>query len=162
VGVDASIDGLRQVSMRAARGGLTNLLYVRSGVEALPGELRGVADRVTAILPWGSLLAALACPVVPVLRGVRGVCQPEAVLTVVFGIDPERDRAEAHRLGLPELNDAFLSGDLAAGYAAAGFAIDRVRGLAATELTRWPSSWARRLAFGGESRRVFEITAVAR
>jgi 16S rRNA (adenine(1408)-N(1))-methyltransferase len=162
VGLDASASGMRQVSMRAARGGLTNLFYVRAGVEALPRELGGVADRVTAILPWGSLLAALARPVVPVLRDVRALCQPAAVLTVVFALDPERDRAEAHRLGLPELNDASLSGDLATGYAAAGFAIDRVRVLAARELTRWPSSWARRLAFGGESRRVFEITAVAR
>jgi len=162
VGVDASVDGLRQVSMRAARQGLSNVLYVRSGVERLPFELQGVADRVTAILPWGSLLAALVRPVVPVLCGVRELCQASAVLTVVFGIDPVRDRAEARRLGLPELNDTFVGGELAAGYAAAGFALESVRSLNATQLTRWPSSWARRLARGGEARRVFEITAAAR
>jgi 16S rRNA (adenine(1408)-N(1))-methyltransferase len=160
--VDASADGLRQVSARAAHQGLANVLYVRSAVEALPIELQGVADRVTAILPWGSLLAALARPAVPVLRGVRGLCQPGAVLTVVLGIDRERDRAEADRLGLPELDEAYLEGDLATGYAAASFAIETVRGLAAPELARWPSSWARRLAFGGEKRRVFQISARAR
>src|SRR5262245_14222374 len=107
---------MRQMSMRAARAGLVNVLYVRSGVEALPGELRGVADRVTAILPWGSLLAALARPVVPVLRGVRSLCREQAVLTVVFGIDPARDRAEAQRLGLPDFGDTHFAGELVAGY----------------------------------------------
>lgn len=141
---------------------LGNVLYVRSGVEALPCELRGRADRVTAILPWGSLLGALARPVVPVVRGVRDLCRPGALLTVVFGIDPARDLYEAQRLGLPELSDAHFAGELATGYAAAGFHVGTVRPLAAAELSRWPSSWARRLAFGGEARRVFEIEARAR
>ena len=156
VGIDASAAGLRELSNRAARAGLANLLYVRAAVEALPPELIGVADRVTVILPWGSLLAAVAAPRVPLLRQVRALCQPAATLAVVLGIDPVRDQAEARRLGLPSLTDDHLRGPLVEGYAAAGFRVRSLRPLSADQLRRWPSSWAGRLA-QGRDRAVFEI-----
>jgi 16S rRNA (adenine(1408)-N(1))-methyltransferase len=148
------------VSTRAARAGLTNVIYVRASIEDPPAELFGVADQVTAILPWGSLLAALARPVVPRLENVRRLCAPGATLTVVLGVDAERDRAEALRLGFPALTAAHFEGAFAAGYAAAGFTVTSVRALTSEDLARWPSSWARRLAFG-RPRPVFQIEARA-
>jgi 16S rRNA (adenine(1408)-N(1))-methyltransferase len=135
-------------------------VYVRAAVEALPPELAGVADRVTVILPWGSLLAAVAGPRVPLLRQVRALCQPAATLTVVLAVDPARDAAEARRLDLPPLDESHLRGAVAEGYAAAGLAVASVRSLSAGRLGRWPSSWARRLAHG-QGRVVFEIEARA-
>jgi len=154
------VAGLRDISTRAARAGLTNLIYVRASIEELPAELTGVADQVTAILPWGSLLAAFARPVVPLLQDVRRLCAPGAALTVVLGVDPQRDRAEVLRLGLPVLDAAHFAGALASGYAEAGFAVTSVRALASEELARWASSWAKRLAFG-HPRPVFQIEARA-
>jgi len=158
IGLDASAAGLREVSTRAARAGLTNLIYVRAAVEGLPPELAGVADRMTAILPWGSLLAALARPVVPVLRNVRSLCLPGATLTVVLGVDPDRDRAEALRLDLPALDERHFEGAFTEGYAAGGFTVTSVRPIGAEQLARWPSSWAKRLAFG-RPRPAFQIEA---
>ena len=134
--------------------------YVRASIEELPAELTGVADQVTAILPWGSLLAAFARPVVPLLQDVRRLCAPGAALTVVLGVDPQRDRAEVLRLGLPVLDVAHFAGALASGYAEAGFVVTSVRALAPEELARWASSWAKRLAFG-HPRPVFQIEARA-
>ena len=152
--------GLRDISTRAARAGLTNLIFVRASIEDLPAELAGVADQVTVILPWGSLLAAFARPVVPLLHNVRRLCAPEAALTVVLGVDPQRDRAEVLRLGLPALDAAHFAGALTAGYADAGFTVTSVRALASEDLARWASSWAKRLAFG-RPRPVFQIEARA-
>jgi hypothetical protein len=146
------------VSSRAARGGQSNLIYLRAAIEEPLPALAGVADCVTAILPWGSLLATLARPVVPLLANVRSLCAPAAALTVVLGIDPDRDRAEAVRLGLPALDAAHFDGALTAGYAAAGFAVTSVRLLSAEQLAAWPSSWAKRLAFG-RPRPVFQVEA---
>jgi 16S rRNA (adenine(1408)-N(1))-methyltransferase len=160
VGLDASVAGLRDISNRAARAGLTNLVYVRASIEDPPAELAGVADQVTAILPWGTLLAAFARPVVPLLQNVRRLCVPGAALTVVLGVDPERDRAEVLRLGLPVLDTAHPARALAAGYADGGFDVTSVRALTSEDLARWPSSWAKRLAFG-RPRRVFQIEARA-
>lgn len=148
------------MSTRAARAGLSNLIYVRASIEDLPLELAGIADQVTAILPWGSLLAAFARPVVPLLQDVRRLCAPAAALTVVLGVDPERDQAEALRLGLPALTPAHFAGALPTGYAEAGFVVTRVRALTSEDLARWASSWAKRLAYG-RPRHVFQIEARA-
>ena len=158
--MDANVAALRELSGRAARDGPSNALYVRAPVEDLPCELAGVADRVTVVLPWGSLLAAVARPFLPCLRSIRGLCQPQARLTVVLGIDPVRDQAEAHRLGLPALDAAHLEGPLRAGYAEAGFALRSVSPLAPAPLAEWPSTWARKLAHG-HARSVFRIDAWA-
>ena len=160
VGVDASVAALRAVSERAGRARLENLLYVRAAVEALPRELSGVADRVTVVLPWGSLLATVARPWVATLRAVRGLCRPGATMTVILAVDGERDRAELHRLGVPPLDGAHLDGPLRAGYAAAGFEVARAGRLPAGELRRWPSTWARRLGHA-RARSVLAIEARA-
>ena len=160
IGVDANAAALRELSGRAARDGPSNTLYVRAAVEALPHELAGVADRITIVLPWGSLLAAVARPQVPWLRGIRALGRPQARLTVVMGIDPIRDRAEADRLGLPALEAAHLDGPLRAGYAEAGFTVRSVRPVAPAQLAEWPSTWAKKLAHG-HARSVFRIEASA-
>jgi 16S rRNA (adenine(1408)-N(1))-methyltransferase len=161
IGVDANARGLREVSGRAIRDRVQNLLFVRSAVETLPPELTGSADRVTVVLPWGSLLAAVARPVLPVLRGIRRLCQPRASVTVVLALDPERDRAEHARIGLPLLDLAYLRGELADRYAMAGFVPFAVRRVSAEELAEWPSTWCKRLAHG-RPRSVFQIEAIAR
>jgi hypothetical protein len=161
IGVDANAAALRELSGRAFRARTPNLLYVRAAVEAPPPELSGVADRVTVVLPWGSLLAAVARPSPEALLRIRGLCRPGAALTLVLGVDAARDRAEAIRLGLPALDEAHLRGPLSAAYAAAGFAVESVAPLASSQLARWPSTWARRLAHG-HARPVFQIEARAR
>jgi 16S rRNA (adenine(1408)-N(1))-methyltransferase len=161
VGLDASAAGLREYSSRAARAGLQNVLYVRAAVESLPRELEGIADRLTIVLPWGSLLAAVARPSLPLLQKIAALCRPGAALTVVLGVDPSRDASEAARLGLPALDRAHLHGPLTAAYAAAGMKITASRALAPHELAAWPSTWAKTLAHG-RPRPVFQIDATFR
>jgi hypothetical protein len=158
--VDANAAALQQRSGRAARAGRTNLLYVRAAVEELPSELLGVADRITVVLPWGSLLTAVAHTASPLLAGIHGLARPGARLTVVLALDPQRDRAELLRLGLPAPDAAFLDGPLAEAYAAAGFAASAIRSLTPAQLADWPSTWAGRLAHGG-GRSAFQIDARA-
>ena len=115
---------------------------------------------MSVVLPWGSLLAAVARPSPAALRGIRALCQPGASLTIVLGFDPVRDRAELSRLGLASLPEAPLASRIAEGYAAAGFALESVRPLVHDELARWPSTWARRLAHA-QGRRLFQVVATA-
>ena len=156
--MDANAAALRERSGRAARARQGNVLYVRAAIENPPPELTGVADRITVILPWGSLLTAVAHPASPLLRCVHGLAQPGARLTVVLALDPQRDRTELRRLELPTLDAAFLEGPLARAYAAAGFGVTSVRPLTPAQLAAWPSTWARRLAHGQE-RSAFRIDA---
>jgi hypothetical protein len=158
VGIDVNVAGLRPRSGRAARERLLNVIYVRASVEDPPNELAGVADRVTVVLPWGSLLAAVIRPSVEALAGIRALCQPGATVSVVVSV-AGRDRREADRLGVPPLDGRHLD-DLAAGYAAAGFVVTFVRPLDLDQLAAWPSTWARRLAYG-QPRPVFQLDARA-
>jgi 16S rRNA (adenine(1408)-N(1))-methyltransferase len=80
LGIDASADGLRDVSHRAARmparGGLANVRYILASVEAIPAALHRVADEAWVVYPWGSLLRAVVVPDPAVLRGIAGVLKP--------------------------------------------------------------------------------------
>ena len=78
----------------------------------------------------------------------------------MLGVDPARDRSEVARLGLPSLDLPYLEGPLRAAYAASGFAIERGRVLSPDALAAWPSTWARRLAFG-QPRSTFQVEARA-
>lgn len=135
-------------------------MYVRAAVEALPPELEGIADRVSVVLPWGSLLRAVALPEPALLGAIRGLCQPGAELAVVLAIDPVRDRAELDRLGLALGETVDWRARLAEPYAAAGFELRTGRALDRGGLLAWPSTWAKRLAHG-QPRAAVELRARA-
>jgi hypothetical protein len=151
---------MRELSRRALREPVPNLLYVRAAAERLPAELAGTADRLTVVLPWGSLLRAVAGPDPAVLANVRSLCRPEARLTVVLGSDPVRDRAELLRLGLASLEPGALAGRLGPPYRENGFRLRYLRPVDGARLASWPTRWATRLA-RGPARRFIELEAVA-
>lgn len=132
IGIDANLDGARHVARRARRrrewGGAPNLVLVRSPAEALPVELRGVADEVYVQYPWGSLLRAVCGGDPDALAATAGLLRPGGRLHVL-------------------INTSALEGpppDLVAAYAAAGLRIIR-REVAAI---RHRSTWAGRLGQG--------------
>jgi 16S rRNA (adenine(1408)-N(1))-methyltransferase len=133
VGVDANAENMGDASRRALRGGLTNALFVQAAAEALPEELFGLASSLTVLLPWGSLLRAVAAGEVD---GLARLCREGASLVVVFSdVEPEEG--------------------LIARYAAAGFHVS-VRTISNREVGALGTSWAGRLGHG-RPRRFFEI-----
>jgi hypothetical protein len=150
---------MRELSQRALRERVPNLLYVRAAVEQLPAELAGTADRLTVVLPWGSLLRAVALPDPAVLANVRSLCRPDARVTVLLGSDPVRDRAELLRVGT-SLEPEALAGRLGEPYRVAGFRLRSARPVDGERLASWPTRWTTRLA-RGEGRRFVELEAAA-
>ena len=104
IGVDATAEGLRDASRRlaakASRGGLPNSLLGRLSLADAPGELAGLADSLTVLLPWGSLLAAVARPNEAALRSLRALCKAGAQVRVLFGYGVEPEGAAALRAAL--------------------------------------------------------------
>jgi 16S rRNA (adenine(1408)-N(1))-methyltransferase len=149
VGIDTVADALVERSRRAAakpaKGGLPNVLYVVASAEELPAELDAVASHLSIVLPWGSLLRAVALPDTATLCGLRRLCHDGATFEFVFSHDPERDPAEARRLGLPPGSPV---GRLPGPYQAAGFEIACSERVSMTELRALPSTWAKRLGYG--------------
>ncbi|MFI4938219.1 MAG: class I SAM-dependent methyltransferase [Candidatus Berkiellales bacterium] len=162
IGIDSNADNLRESSHKAAKstkkGGLPNALFVHANVEALPDELSGVASEVTINLPWGSLLKAVALPDPLVLKEIAKLCQPKAILRIVFGYELSNEQKIIEQLGLPTLDDHYLNTTLTQGYLEAGFAITWQK-LNQEALKNYPTTWAKKLAYGKE-RLVIEIKGV--
>jgi 16S rRNA (adenine(1408)-N(1))-methyltransferase len=165
IGIDANPRPLEKVSEKIHRkpdkGGLPNVLFIQAAIEDLPSELDGVADEVHVHFPWGSLLRVVATGDETGLRNLRRICAPDAVVEIVIGIDPVRDRSEIERLGLNVVCLAPINQELSSQYRAAGFEILESGVVAQSEWARLQTSWARRLS-GNESRTIIYIIARAK
>lgn len=164
IGIDANPRPLEKVSEKIHRnpdkGGLANVLFLQAAIEDLPSELDGVADEVHVHFPWGSLLRVVATGDETGLRSLRRICAADAVLEIVIGIDPDRDRSEIERLGLNFVSLANIDRDLMSRYRAAGFQILESGVVAQSEWPKLQTSWAKRLS-GNVSRTLSYIVARA-
>ena len=158
IGVDANAKPLEKISMKAtrkpAKGGLPNAMFLQAAIEDLPDELSGVANEIHIHFPWGSLLKAVTTADANVLSSLRRIAAPDCLIEIVIAIDPERDRTEIERLGLPELTPVFLHSYLFPKFAAVGFELLGHGRLNPAEWSRLETSWARRLQ-GGSARTVW-------
>jgi hypothetical protein len=111
------------------------------------------------LLPWGSLLAAVARPDALALRSLRGLCKSGARVRVLFGYGAEPERAAMRELGLVRLELETLMA-LEHAYDDAGFAV-AARFAALDEVRDLPTTWAKRLAFSGRERRFVELKGSA-
>jgi len=164
IGIDANPRPLEKVSEKTHRkpskGGLSNILFLQSAVEDLPSELDGVADEVHVHFPWGSLLRAVATGDKAVLQNLRRVCSAGALLEVVIGLDPDRDRAEMERLELETFSVSHIDSVLIPRYEDAGFEVLEAGALPSSEWSRLKTSWAKRLK-GNANRTLIYIVARA-
>ena len=149
IGVDANPRPLEKVSekihRRPLKGGLPNALFVQAAVESLPEELNGVADEVHVHFPWGTLLRGVATGDREVLGNLRRICSAGALLEVVVGLHPHRDRLEMQRLDLQPLSIEYIDLALTPRYRDAGFEITERGVLSPPQWATLKTSWAKRL-----------------
>jgi 16S rRNA (adenine(1408)-N(1))-methyltransferase len=157
IGIDANAKPLEKISMRATRkvkkGGLPNAMFVQAAVEDLPQELNGVADEIHIHFPWGSLLRAVATGDERILHSLCRIAAPGCLLEIVIGIDPERDRSELDRLGVPVISPVILHSFLIPKYLSVGFELVDSGILAHSLWSKMETSWARKLKLS-EGRKV--------
>jgi hypothetical protein len=155
IGVDANVDALRETSRRfaakPARGGLSNALLGRLALADAPGELAGLVDSLTVLLPWGSLLRAVAVPDAAALGALRRLCKSDAELRVLFGYNPRTDGAAICTHELLPLDDPKTLAAFEGAYRDAGFAV-KARTVETDEVRELPTTWAKRLAYSGHER----------
>jgi 16S rRNA (adenine(1408)-N(1))-methyltransferase len=143
LGVDASAASMIEASRRAARsprkGGLPNAVFIASAVEALPVEVRGWADEVMVLFPWGSLLRGTLGLDANVADAIARLVKVGGRARIVVSVT-ERD-------GIPEvpcLDEAAVA-ELARRQACRGLELTVARPATADDLAATRSSWARRL-----------------
>jgi 16S rRNA (adenine(1408)-N(1))-methyltransferase len=146
IGIDASAPGMAQQSRHAARpekrGGLPNALFVVAAAECPPVELRGIADELTILFPWGSLLRGMLALDDAAAAGITRLMRPGGRADAFVSIT-ERDG-----LGLP----SFRAEDgprIAERWASHGMTLAALEAATGEEIAATGSTWARRLGAGG-------------
>jgi 16S rRNA (adenine(1408)-N(1))-methyltransferase len=141
IGVDTCRENLREVS-RCPQG---NALYVIADALALPGELAGVATRVTINFPWGSLLRGLLCGDPGLLAGLHAIARPATGATLDVRLNDSALAAAGWTLADGGVRvEAMLR--------AAGFAPEPAIALNSAALRACQTTWAKRLAHGKTGR----------
>ena len=111
---------------------------------------------MTVILPWGSLLRAVALPEPASLLQIASLCAPNAKIEIVLSFDPQRDASEGARLGLADLNETHIRSMLLEIYRQVGLEVACVGTIPQQELSEYETTWAKRLAVGS-ARNVWRI-----
>ena len=156
VGVDPVADAMAESSHRAARpairGGAPNALFVVAAAEAIPSELRGIANLVTVNLPWGSLLRGALALDEAAAAGIAALVGPSGTVELLLAPDP-RDRLAAD-LDVRARLDAGLAGD----WRRLGLDLELACEATPVELARVHTTWSRRLRLGaGGDRRAWRL-----
>jgi hypothetical protein len=96
--------------------------------------LAGVADRITAILPWGGLLRAVAAPEIESLRHIARLCLPKASIEIVLSHDEQRDVRQSAPLRVGGLDEEHMRTTLPRLYEQAGLLIVAAEQISQREL----------------------------
>ncbi len=158
IGIDSNADNLCDASRKTAefssKKGLKNALFIHAGIENLPEELHGVATQLTVLLPWGSLLKAVALPDIQLLKTMAKLCSKNAKVRIILGFDSAAEQKVIHELGLPKIDSEYLQ-SLPKRYLEAGFSV-RAQYFKQEDLKTLPTTWAKKLAYG-KNRQFIEI-----
>ena len=161
LGIDADARAMAEASRRAAtpaaRPSVPNVLFIATGVDQLPCELDGIADRVTVRFPWGSLLRGALGRDAAVAASIARLVAPGGRLDTTLSI-VERDRpaGDGGALGPADLERMTTS------FAALGLELVEVRRLTADDVAAIRSTWAQRLAAGRSDRPVWRASFARR
>ncbi len=156
IGVDPVATAMAESSRRAAqgprRGGTPNAVFVVASAEAVPAELRGIAELVTVNLPWGSLLRGALALDPTAAAGIASLVRPGGRVQLLLAADA-RDRLAA------DVNvRTRLDGGLASDWRAHGLELMKAHEAAPEELASARTTWARRLRLGtSDERRAWRL-----
>jgi hypothetical protein len=139
IGVDACRENLREHSQAKLR----NLLFVIASAQELPGELYGLVSHVTINFPWGSLLESLLAGDSKLMHGLKTVSREGASLDLRLNGGALAEAGKTLESGTDIIYYNLLQN---------GWQVARPLMMDARALKAFPSTWAKRLAFGRDPR----------
>ena len=151
IGIDANAASMAEASRRAAgparKGGLENALFVMAAAEAPPHELRALAERVTVLFPWGSLLRGCLGADAVVAEGIAALLAPAGTLELLVA-PTDRDGLD----GLPTDPHGVIAAATRT-FDALGLQLIEARSATDVQVRASGSTWARRLLSNPTTRR---------
>jgi hypothetical protein len=139
IGLDACRENLQSNSQAK----LPNLLFVIASAQALPPELSGLAAHITINFPWGSLLESLLENDSALMNGLSTVAGSSALVDVRLNGGALAEAGWRLETGAEHIHNNLNQ---------AGWKVKSPARLDARALRAFPSTWAKRLAFGRDPR----------
>jgi 16S rRNA (adenine(1408)-N(1))-methyltransferase len=139
IGVDSCRENLRELS----RAKQPNLLFLIASAQDLPHELDGLVSHITINFPWGSLLESLLNDDPCLMRGLESVSRSCAGIDVRLNSGALAEAGTTLEHGAQTICNNLLR---------AGWQIEAPVIMDACSLRKFPSTWAKRLAFGRNPR----------
>ena len=141
IGVDACRENLREHS----RAKLPNLLFVIASAQDLPRELDGLVSHITINFAWGSLLESLLGGDPCLFLGLESLARPSANLDIRLNGGALAEAGWALEAGAWQIRENLVR---------AGWGAGKPLRMDSSALRKFPSTWAKRLAFGRDPRAV--------
>ena len=141
IGVDACRENLRAYSQRK----LPNALFVIASAQALPQELNGLASHVNINFPWGSLLNSLLSNEDPLVSRLLSLTRPFAGMDIRLNAEALVTAGWMLESGADQI-ERVLNAD--------GWKTTSHSWMDAHLLRSFPTTWAKRLAFGRDPRAI--------
>ena len=139
IGVDACRENLREHSQAK----LQNLLFVVATAQGLPYELENRISHITINFPWGSLLESLLTGDPRLMQSLKSVSRARASLSLRLNGGALAEAGKTLEAGTDRIYYNLLQ---------AGWQIQHSAMINASALREFPSTWAKRLAFGRDPR----------
>lgn len=147
IGVDLCRENLHEFS----RADLPNLLFIIASAQNLPHELSGLVSHVTINFPWGSLLGSLLSGDPALMDGLGSILSPGASMDIRLNGGALAEQGWALEDGAERIRENLAD---------AGWHVGKLMTLDSRALRAFPSTWAKRLAFGRDPRAI-HLRAVA-
>ena len=139
IGVDACRENLHDYS----RTKLPNALFVIANAQNLPCELNGLISHITINFPWGSLVESLLAGDLKLIRGLRCISRASAALNLRLNGGALVEVGKTLEAGTDRIFYNLLG---------AGWQLEHPATMDACALKQFPTTWAKRLAFGRDPR----------
>ena len=141
IGVDSCRENLREHSQVK----LQNMLFVIACAQNLPTELNGLFSQVTINFPWGSLLESLLINDSKLMCGLKSILRSTASIDLRLNGGALAEAGTTLEAGAEKIYENLLR---------SGWQIESPVVINATALRGFPTTWAKRLAFGRDPRAI--------
>ena len=141
IGMDACRENLRASSQRK----LPNVLFVIANAPTLPAELNGLASQITINFPWGSLLESLLTYEDSLMTRLLSVARSSAEMEIRLNGEALATAGWTLEAGADQIQQLLKDG---------GWKTKSRSWMDAGSLRSFPSTWAKRLAFGRDPRAI--------
>jgi len=139
------LDTCRENLCEHSQTKLQNMLFIIASAQELPNELNGLISHISINFPWGSLLESLLTGDSKLMRGLESISQATTTIHLHLNGGAMAENGTTLEAGAEKIYSNLRG---------VGWQIESPTIMDRNALRSFPSTWAKRLAFGRDPRAI--------